>query len=329
MVVSQEPGISTLQNKRINHMKRTKMKNRVFGILMGCLVTASCFGQQDPMYSNYMFNTLSVNPGYAGTREALSTLFLHRNQWVGIDGAPTTNTFTAHSPIQLYNLGAGLSLVQDELGPIRQTSIYADIAYRIKTGTKSHLSFGLKGGMNVYGASLTSLNINDQSDNAFSQNISSEPSPNFGFGLYYYTDRYYLGASTPKLLKNKFLNQDGGVEAEEERHLFLIAGYVFDLNTDIKFKPSVLAKIVNGAPLSLDASANFLFYDRLWLGAFWRRQDAVGALAQYWITNQFRVGYAYGYTTSELTNYNSGSHEILLGYDFVFKKAKVKSPRYF
>ena len=305
------------------------MKNRLLGIFIGLLATTSCFGQQDPMFSNYMFNTLSVNPGYAGTREALSTLFLHRNQWVGIDGAPTTNTFTAHSPIQLYNLGAGLSLVQDELGPVKQTSIYGDIAYRIKTGTKSHLSLGIKGGVNVYGANLVNLDINDQGDNSFSQDISSSPSPNFGFGLYYYTDRYYIGASTPKLLKNQFLDDNTGIESEEDRHLFLIAGYVFDLNADIKFKPSILAKVVDGAPLSLDASANLLFFDRLWLGAFWRRQDAVGALAQFWITNQFRVGYAYGYTTSELTDFNSGSHEILIGYDFLFKKGKVKSPRYF
>ena len=304
------------------------MENRIIIIAL-CLLSFGGYAQQDPMFTNYMFNSLSVNSGYAGTREALSGILLHRSQWVGLDGAPTTQTLTIHSPLP-FNLGIGGTIVQDKIGPTKTLSAYADIAYRINITKKAKLSLGLKAGMNQFNANLADLKLSDAygQDIAFAQNVSNKMNPNFGFGAYYYSDKGYIGASVPKLLENEVVS-DQGVNIIDRRHLFVIAGYVFDINPTVKFKPSVLAKAVDGAPLSLDVSANFLFLEKLWLGAFWRREDAVGLLAQYWINEKFRIGYAYGYTTSELTQYNSGSHEIMIGYDLNHKKGRMKSPRYF
>ena len=301
----------------------------LLSVALWTLAANEAKAQQDPMFTNYMFNTLSVNSGYAGTRDALTALLLHRSQWVGLDGAPTTQTLTLHAPVPAYNLGLGLSVVNDEIGPTKQTSVYGDIAYRIRTTKTTQLAFGLKSGFNVFSADLDQLNINDGGDQSFGSRIASKWSPNFGFSLYFFSDRYYVGASTPKLLENSLVEGMETEDTKERRHFFLIGGYVFDIHQDIKFRPSVLAKIVDGAPMSFDPSANFLFYEKLWAGAFLRPGDAFGFLTQYWVTNNLRVGYSYDYNTSALNQFNSGSHELMIGYDFLFKKGKVKSPRYF
>ncbi len=288
--------------------------------------------QQDPMYTQYMFNTLALNPAYAGTRDMLSLMALSRHQWVGFDGAPSTQTVTAHTPVA-SKIGLGLSLIHDKVTPTTQTGFYFDYAYRIKVSGKAHLSFGLKGGFNHYQFDLSSLHPPQPGgDPALEVPVASKYLPNFGFGLYLYSDKYYFGASAPKLLENKLASGEVEVSGEagkETRHYFFMGGMVFNLSSDVKFKPSFLSKITQASPLSLDLNANFLLREKLWLGVLYRLNDSFGAMVQYQFSPQFGIGYAFDMTTNEMRNYNSGTHEIMISYEFSFKKDKVQNPRYF
>ncbi len=319
-------------------MKLFKSKHKLFISLKVITVTAVMFfqgmnvyGQQDPAFTNYMFNPLSINPAYAGSNEAFSALLLHRSQWVGFKGAPTTNTLSLHSAIRKYNLGVGFSLVQDEIGPIKQTSLYGDIAYQIKVSEKSKVALGIKTGFNNYRGGFTDLLVNDENDGFFENDVSSKVLPNFGFGAYYYHEKYYVGLSIPKLLTNSLSEFDINTSYlyREKRHTFLTAGYVFKIHPGLHFKPTALLRAVPGAPASLDLSANFLFHEKLWVGAYTRLGDSFGILTHYWLNNQFRIGYSYDYAITPLTNYTSGSHEVVVSYDLYFKKGKIKSPRHF
>jgi len=288
-------------------------------------------GQQDPMYTQYMHNPLTVNPAYAGSTDMLSAMFLGRTQWVGFQGAPKSRSLTLSAPFYKYNVGAGFSFVNDELGPVKQNSFYADFAYHLKFGEKGTLSMGLKGGFDMIQIRLIDLILDEQSDDNFSQNFTDEFIFNFGLGFYYYTNRFYVGASIPRLLKNSYNNDGFRITSlgYKERHYFLTAGALFDLNNYIKLKPSILSKIVLNAPLSIDFSANFIFYNKLWLGAAYRFNDSMSFLIHFQITNQIRVGYAFDLTESELRRYNNGTHEIMVAYDFQFNKNKIMTPRYF
>ncbi len=290
--------------------------------------------QQDAMFTHYMYNTLAVNPAYAGSRDALTITGLHRSQWVGFDGAPTTQTLTLHTPILNQNTGLGLSFINDKIGPTNTTSFYADFSYKIKLTKKANLAFGLKGGLNMMTHNLTDLSLDTQNDPAFINDVQSKLLPNFGFGMYYFTERFYAGVSIPKLLENNFdLNSTSGTTnlASEKRHYFLIAGSVFDLNEEIKFKPPAFVKITNGAPIEGDITASFIFNDKFWLGAMFRTGDAVGILAGINITDQFSLGYSFDWSYANTTfQYNGGSHELMLRYDFIYKaEEKIRSPRYF
>ena len=284
--------------------------------------------QQDPMYTQYMYNTLSVNPGYAGSRGALSITGLVREQWVGIKGAPSTQTLTLSSPIYNDNMGLGLSVINDNVGPIHQTMLFADYSYSIQTTENAKLAFGLKAGVNVFQADLLSLHPNQSADPSI-YNISNRLLPNVGVGAYYYSDKGYVGISAPKLLQHNLKTGETS-ESKERRHYFLIGGYVFDLSESLKLKPSFLVKAVQGAPVSIDVTANLFIHDKLGIGLAHRLDDSFSGLLQYYFTPQFRVGYAYDFTMTELRHYNSGSHELMLGYDFNFVDDKrIRSPRFF
>ncbi|MBL7947290.1 MAG: type IX secretion system membrane protein PorP/SprF [Flavobacteriales bacterium] len=285
--------------------------------------------QQDPLYSQYMFNTLAFNPGYAGSADVFTVMALSRHQWVGFEGAPATQTFLAHTPLKNESLALGLSAINDRIGPSRQTAAFVDFAYRLKTGVDSRLAFGLKGGLNMYQADLASLSTVEVDPS--NVNIQSQMLPNFGFGLFWHTPRYYVGVSAPKLLENDFTEASGTVvePASEARHYFLIGGYVMDLSKDIKFKPSFMFRSVEGAPLSLDLNANFLLRERIWFGAMYRLGNAFGVMGQYQINDQLRAGYAFDLTTTTIGAYNAGTHEVMLSYDFRFLKGRTISPRYF
>ena len=301
-------------------------------IIIVTVVSGTTMAQQDAMFTHYMFNTQAVNPGYAGTRNALTVTGLHRSQWVGFDGAPITQTLTLHTPVANDKLGLGLSVVNDKIGPINTTSFFVDFAYKFKVSQKGKLSLGLKAGANLMQGALTTLELDQTGDNAFSQNIESQFLPNFGFGAYYYQDTWYVGVSTPRLLENDFkTNSTTGGVASEKRHYFLIAGAVFKLSNTLKLKPTTFVKVTTGAPIEADLTATFLFKDKLWAGPMFRTGDAVGGLIGYQFTDQLAAGYSYDWSyTNRTFRYNGGSHEIMLRYDFFFnEKKKIRSPRYF
>lgn len=289
--------------------------------------------QQEPLYTQYMFNTVSVNPAYAGTRDAMNLLFLSRMQWVGLDGAPETYTFTMHTPLNNYKMGVGVSLVSDNIGPVNNFYFNANYAYRVQLTDKMTLSMGIKGGIYNYYVGLDDINVGESGDNAFQGNLERRFQPNAGAGLYLYTDKWYAGFAVPKLIQtdlNESESTSTSVLGELKRHYFIMAGYVFDLNPDLKLKPAFINKIVEGAPPSTDISAQFIYKNNYWLGASYRIGDAVAFLANIQINKQLMVGYSYDYTMSNLGNYNHGSHEIMISYDLDgFLKNKVKSPRYF
>lgn len=317
--------------KYFRHIKSTM--DLAWGVGMCALVLlgySHANAQQDPMFTQYMFNTLSINPAYAGSADHLSAVVLHRSQWVNFEGAPKTQTLTIHSPLKKENISIGGSVVNDSYGPVKQTGLYLDASYRIFMGTK-RLAFGLKAGTNLFSANLIDLNPLVEDDAAFSANINSKALPNFGFGAMFYSKNFYVGASVPKLLANKLI--DGSLpdflNNTEKQHAFLIAGAVFDISYYTKFKPTILLKAVNGAPPGVELSAQFLFFDKFWAGAMYRWEDAAGILLQYEINNRFKIGYAYDYTLSDIRKYSDGSHEIMLGFDLIRGYGGDISPRYF
>jgi type IX secretion system PorP/SprF family membrane protein len=311
------------------------MKNLVLAVIMVGLafkVTA----QQEAMFTHYSFNTLGVNPGYAGSRDALTVTGLHRSQWVSFPGAPVTQTLTLHAPIFNEKIGLGASFINDKIGPTKSTGFFVDFAYKIKVGDKGKLAFGLKGGLNVVGTDLASLTTIEGGDPNFQTSIQSQLLPNFGFGLYYSLPRFYAGISTPRLLQNKFETNStsGGTNlASEARHYYFIAGTIFNLteNGNLKLKPTTFIKVTAAAPVEMDLTALFYYKDFLWAGPMFRTGDAFGILAGLNLTDQFSLGYSFDWSFGNSTGrYNAGSHELMLRYDFIFnEKAKIESPRYF
>lgn len=287
-------------------------------------------GQQDAMYTHYAFNTLGVNPAYAGSRDVITITGLHRSQWIGFDGAPITQTLTFHSPIFHESLGAGLSIINDKIGPVNMTSFYGDLSYRFKLTEKTKLAFGLKGGGNLMQGDLTSLQTTQQGDAAFA-NIGSRFLPNFGAGLYLFNESWYLGLSAPKFLENGFTTNTTGVLEGERRHYFFIAGAVFDISNDLKLKPTTFVKATGGAPIELDLTTMLIIRDKFEIGLMGRTGDAVGALIGYNVNNQMRIGYSFDWSFENTTGvYNAGSHEVMVRYDIInTKPGKIRSPRYF
>ena len=294
------------------------------------ILASSWFGlaQQLPQFTQYMYNTIAINPAYAGSRETLSVVGLHRSQWVGLQGGPSTSTLSIHSPLRNEKIGLGLSFIDDQLGYENFSYIYGDFSYTIQTGEKSKLAFGLKAGFTHYG--LDPEFQNDQSFDPTIFGIQNRWTFNTGVGLYWHTNRWYLGLSVPRLLRTD-LNADEGFAALERLSYYFTGGYVWDLNETVKFKPAFMLKATNGAPLSFDITANFLFNEVLWLGAGYRVNEQAGALggiADFQVSKQLRIGYAYEYPISDLRPYTTGTHEVLLMFE-VFKSKRIKSPRYF
>jgi len=326
----------TPQRKQ-NHTPMRTTARRWSGLLLLLLGAGGLFAQQDPQFTQYMFNLLALNPAYAGSAERVSIKGLTRHQWVGFEGAPMTQTLTVHSPVWHQSLGVGGTIMRDEHGPVTQYGIMVDLAYRMFLGGDNKLAFGLKGGVNLMQGDFAALNPLQANDQVFQQNVSTKTDPQFGFGVMYYGERFYLGLSTPKLLRTEFFDDIGvrdttslnAFQQGQKPHYFLSGAYVWDLGDYMKFKPTFLVKAVDGAPLSFDLSANFLFYEKFWLGAMYRHTDAVGLLAQYHITDDLSVGYAYDYPLSPLRNYSGGSHEFMLGFEFGNKLKGIRSPRYF
>lgn len=307
-------------------------------IAIGLVLTSGSFtiqAQQAPMYTHYMYNTLSVNPGYAGSRDALTVTALHRSQWVDFKGAPLTQTLTLHAPLKNEHIGLGLSVLNDKIGPNNNTSVMADFAYIMRLTPKSKLALGLSAGANIWQANLSTLELDQQSDPVFQNNIQNHATPNFGFGAYYSRERFYAGVSAPNLLENNYsvVTTDAGttLKGKEQRHFFLIAGTLIKLTDNLDFKPTTLVKVTPAAPIQADVTASFVIMKKLLVGAMYRSGDAVGALVGFDITDQFHVGYSFDWSYGlQTSKYNKGSHEIVLRYDFlIFDKKQIHSPRNF
>jgi len=298
------------------------------------IVTIVLFGvfeasaQQESQYTQYMYNTMTFNPGYTGSREVVSAMGLYRTQWVGLDGAPKTMNFSIQSPLGYHGNGIGLNIVSDEIGPTKNTALTANYAYTIVTGSDLKISFGISGGFDNYKVDYTKLNIKDQ--DIYMTGTESQFSPNVGAGVYVHTYNWYAGVSVPKLLKTDHSNDVASSVYTTKSHFYAIAGYVFDLNPYLRFKPAVLAKVVSGAPVAVDLSANFLINDKFTVGAAYRWDAAVSAMAGFQVTDAIQLGYAYDYETTNLGNYNSGSHEFFLRFDLFTKSNKrMINPRFF
>ncbi len=292
----------------------------------------SVFGvaaQQDPQYTQYMYNTLSVNSAYAGSLGHLTITGIYRTQWVGLEGSPNTQSFTLDTPIA-KKVGLGLSVVSEEIGPSEEQYIDANFSYTIQSGQTHKLSFGIKGGGRVINIDWTKGSHRDP-DVEFRENITNKFLPVVGAGLYWHGERDYIGIAVPNFMTRERYNYDDIADdlVNERMHVYLIGGIVFDLSAHTKFKPAALIKYVAGAPLIADFSANFMFNNTFTLGASYRTGDSVSAMASLQITPQFLVGYAYDYTTTELQTYNSGTHEIMLRFELVSRKKGLKSPRFF
>jgi type IX secretion system PorP/SprF family membrane protein len=291
--------------------------------------------QQAPMFTHYMYNTLSVNPGYAGSRDALTVTALHRSQWVGFKGAPTTQTLTMHAPLRNQHIGLGIALMNDKIGPVNTTSLFGEFAYRMQLTERSRLALGLSAGANIFQAGLSSLALDQQNDVVFQNDISNKATPNFGFGMYYSRERFYAGISAPYLMQNSYsvIKQDDGTSliGKEQRHYFLIAGTLLKISENLALKPTTLIKVTPGAPAEADVTASFIIMKRLLLGAMFRTGDAAGALVGFDITEQLHLGYSFDWSYGLQTfKYNQGSHELVLRYDFLrIDKKQIHSPRYF
>jgi type IX secretion system PorP/SprF family membrane protein len=301
-----------------------------FLILTIMLTGFLCSAQQDAQFTQYMYNTISINPAYAGSRGALSVFGLYRTQWVGLDGAPETSTFSVNTPINNSNLGIGVSLVNDKIGPTNENNLSADLSYTIQTSADFKLSFGIKGTANLFNLDINKLNPADQGDPQF-QNLDNKFSPNVGAGVYLHSDKAYVGLSIPNFIETNRYNDNDIAIYKDKINYYLIAGYVFDLDhyQYIKFKPAVLAKMVEGAPLQVDVSANFMFNDKFVVGVAYRWSAALSATVGFQVTDGLYLGYGYDHETTNLSHYNSGSHEIFLRYEFLKNYDKITTPRFF
>jgi type IX secretion system PorP/SprF family membrane protein len=306
------------------------MKKLYLVALVVFSITMELQAQQDPHYTQYMYNMNVINPAYAGSKENLSIGMLYRKQWVEIEDAPTTATFSGHAPVG-KNVGLGLSVISDKIGPVEENNIYGDFSYTLQLGGEHKLAFGLKAGLTLHQVGLFS-DINhtlpDQNDPAFAENTSNSYF-NLGSGLFYYTNKYYLALSVPNMMKSKHLDFNGREFGSEVSHYFITGGYVFDVSENIKFKPFFMMKSAFNAPTSLDLSTNFLFNEKFEAGVTYRLEDSFGAMINYAISPNVKLGYAYDHIVSDLNVTTPSSHEIVLLFDLNFPRKVSSSPRFF
>lgn len=292
------------------------------------LTCYSGFAQQDAQYTQYMYNTINVNPAYAGSRGVMSIFGLHRTQWVGLDGAPVTNAVSINTPINNSNLGLGVSLVNDRIGPTVDNAISADLSYTIQANETYKLSFGIKATGNLFNLDVDRLNPENAGDESL-QNLNNEFSPNFGAGVYLHSDKMYFGLSVPNFLEDSRYSDNSVSVYKDRMNFYAIGGYVFDISSSVQFKPAFMTKMVTGSPLQLDISGNFLINEKFMLGIAYRWDAAVSALAGFQVSNGLFIGYGYDLETTKLRNYNSGSHEVFLRFELFNKYSKMVSPRFF
>lgn len=298
-------------------------------LAMVCIQTIAQ-AQQDPQYSQYMFNTLAINPAYAGSRDVLSITMLHRRQWTNVQGAPKSTTVSADLPILNEKAGLGLLVYNDQIGVLQNNAVYFSYAQRIRLTKSGTLCLGLTGGGSFFTADLNSITTATPGDMTFATNINNKLKPNIGACIYYTTDKWYMGGSMPRVFTNSLGSTNIAKQASEFRHYFLMGGFVTHLNSIMVLKPSFIGKAVSGAPLQLDLNLNLWFYDKISIGGSFRTGDAILAMIEVIPAKSWKIGYAYDFTISELGNkLTSGSNEIMLRYEFASATSKILSPRYF
>lgn len=284
--------------------------------------------QQDSQFTQYMYNTININPAYSGSRGVMSVFGLHRSQWIGLEGAPTTNTFSLNTPINNSNLGVGLSFVNDKIGPTSDNAISVDVSYTLHTSETYKLSFGIKGTASLYNLDLNKLTYGEADDPYF-QDFNSKFQPNMGAGIYFHSNKSYIGLSIPNFIESDRYDNDNLAIYTERIKYYLIGGHVFDLSPDLKFKPAFLTKLVQGSPLQVDLSANFMFHEKFVTGIAYRWSAAFSAIAGFQVTKGLYIGYGYDNETTNLRKYNSGSHEIFLRFEFFKSYNRINTARFF
>ena len=311
------------------------MKKSILIIIVTLFSAICANAQYDAMFTQYMFNEMYINPAYAGSKEAMAVNLTHRQQWVNFPGRPITTSFTLHGPLANNKMGLGISVLNEQIGKLNRNLVYLNYSYRVKTGDNGHLAFGLMGGIHNQVNKLSELKATDVGDIQVSQNTPSIISPNFGAGIYYSTNKLYVGISVPRMVDDSYMfNQTGGLIKSNgfnvsKFHYYFTAGYVFDINEDLKFKPQAMIKMVQNAPLQYDINANFLIKNKIWAGVAYRSGADISALVGIQLNPQFLVNYSYDYALTKIQKYSQGSHEITLGYLFSYKQRKVVTPRYF
>lgn len=307
-------------------MKKMVIVLVLIGSMVGLLKA-----QQDVMVSQYMFNGLFLNPAYSGSHKYFSSSLLHREQWVNFEGAPQSTILAVDGPLFNNKMGVGLILSHDKIGVTQQNDFYGNYAYFVKIGP-GKLAFGIKGGISQYNAKVDDLTVWDNDDPSFTGTKKSSVLGKFGGGLYYYTERWYAGVSVPAMVAYD-PDHDFSISMESSsdirKHYYVTGGYVFDAGERMKIKPSFLIKNQTAAPTEVDINLTAMYIETIALGISYRSKDAVTVMIEYQANKRFRVGYAYDITTSDIKNYSSGSHEIMLGFDFGKDIIKTKTVRFF
>ncbi len=304
----------------------------ISAMLMLLSVVGYC--QQDILVSQYMFNHLLLNPAYSGSKDYMMASLLYRKQWVNFKGAPTTQVASIHGPVGLTNFGWGALISHDKIGVTDRTDAYINAAYHLPVGKKLKLSMGLRAGGGYYSYKNSDLIYWDSNDPAFAGDKTSKFLPNVGAGLYLYSEKFYAGLSVPTIISydpaySLSVSPSGAVVPNQVRHYYLTSGVALELNPNVVLRPSVLVKYVPNAPVEADFNVNVLLSQILWIGGSYRTNDSFVALVEFQLSKQFRLGYSYDFTTTDVKHYSSGSHEIMLGYDFGYDIMKIKTPRYF
>jgi type IX secretion system PorP/SprF family membrane protein len=303
-------------------------------ILFILLLFASFRGtaQQHPLFSHYMFNGLYINPAYAGSKEFVSTTFIARKQWTGFEGSPTTQIASLHAPLNDRKVGLGVVISNDHIGITNQTDLYGSYAYHLPLKNNSKLALGVSGGFSYFKSKFSDLIVWDTDDPVYEKNSLSNILPNFGAGAYFYSNKFYAGLSVPQIISydpDQVFHFNLEKVHKVSRHYYLTSGTIITTGGELKFRPSFLVKYATNAPVQYDINLNILISDIIWLGASYRSNDAIVALLEYQVNKKLRVGYSYDLTLSEIRTYSTGSHEIVIGYDFGFNVLKMKTPRYF
>ncbi len=296
------------------------------------LLAFSAGAQQDVQYTQYMFNQLSLNPGYAGSKDALNTALTYRDQWRQMEGAPKSVMAFVHAPLKIKKIGLGAQLSSDEIGPKKVLGLSGTFAYRLYLGNNGKLAMGLRYGMYNYTFDWTMINYKDPTDPYNTQNITHKLVPTADFGIYFNSLNYYAGLSATHIFGDRTITEGVdnpiGANAELKPHVFTTGGAAFSLMDNLVFNPSLLIKFVESAPPSADLSLNFLIDEKIWLGTSYRMEYGLTFLAQYNITPKFKIGYSYDAGFNKIGRVSGASHEVMIGYDFNIFKSQIISPRY-